>query len=81
MTTKASIGPLGGVGRDLRHLELRRDDVPADSAQLRKLLAYLNHVADRFDLRRDIQLNTRVAGAATWGAAAGRGGGWRGRPV
>jgi cyclohexanone monooxygenase len=28
-----------------------------------ELLAYLNHVADRFDLRRDIQLNTRVAGA------------------
>ncbi len=25
---------------------------------------YLNHVADRFDLRRDIQLNTRVKGAA-----------------
>ncbi len=24
---------------------------------------YLNHVADRFDLRRDIQLNTRVVGA------------------
>ncbi len=24
---------------------------------------YLNHVADRFDLRRDIQLDTRVAGA------------------
>ena len=29
-----------------------------------ELLAYLNHVADRFDLRHDIQLNTRVAGAA-----------------
>ena len=29
-----------------------------------ELLAYLNHVADRFDLRRDIQLNTRVTGAA-----------------
>ena len=26
-----------------------------------ELLAYLNHVADRFDLRRNIQLNTRVA--------------------
>src|ERR1700730_10714317 len=24
---------------------------------------YLNHVVDRFDLRRDIQLNTEVAGA------------------
>ena len=36
-----------------------------------ELLAYLNHVADRFDLRRDIQLNTRVAGAA-FDEAAGR---------
>lgn len=29
-----------------------------------ELLAYLNHVADRFDLRRDIQLNTRVTRTA-----------------
>ena len=29
-----------------------------------ELLKYLNHVADRFDLRRDIQLNTRVKAAA-----------------
>ncbi|MCB0181969.1 MAG: NAD(P)/FAD-dependent oxidoreductase, partial [Anaerolineae bacterium] len=28
-----------------------------------ELEAYLNHVADRFDLRRDIRLNTRVAAA------------------
>src|SRR5215469_7137888 len=28
-----------------------------------ELLAYLNHVADRFDLRRDIQLETRVTSA------------------
>lgn len=28
-----------------------------------EILAYLNHVADRFDLRRDIELNTRVAAA------------------
>ncbi len=28
-----------------------------------ELLAYLNHVADRLDLRRDIQLNTRVSAA------------------
>ena len=27
------------------------------------ILAYLNHVVDRFDLRRDIQLNTEVTGA------------------
>ncbi len=28
-----------------------------------EVLEYLNHVADRFDLRRDIRLNTRVASA------------------
>ena len=28
-----------------------------------EILAYLNHVADRFDLRRDIALNTRVTAA------------------
>jgi cyclohexanone monooxygenase len=28
-----------------------------------EILAYLNHVADRFDLRRDIQFETRVASA------------------
>lgn len=28
-----------------------------------EILSYLNHVADRFDLRRDIQLNTRVTAA------------------
>lgn len=28
-----------------------------------EILRYINHVADRFDLRRDIQLNTRVSGA------------------
>jgi cyclohexanone monooxygenase len=28
------------------------------------ILAYLEHVADRYDLRRDIQLNTEVTGAA-----------------
>ncbi|MEH3148649.1 MAG: NAD(P)/FAD-dependent oxidoreductase [Methylobacterium frigidaeris] len=32
---------------------------------------YLDHVADRFDLRRDIQLDTRVTGA-TYDAAANR---------
>jgi cyclohexanone monooxygenase len=31
-----------------------------------ELLAYLNHVADRFDLRRDIELETRVM-SAVWG--------------
>jgi cyclohexanone monooxygenase len=36
-----------------------------------EILRYLDHVADRFDLRRDIQLNTRVA-AATFDEAAGR---------
>src|SRR5579862_6510762 len=29
-----------------------------------EVLRYLNHVADRFDLRRDIQLETRVTEAA-----------------
>ena len=29
-----------------------------------EILAYVNHVADRFDLRRDIQLSTRVTSAA-----------------
>lgn len=28
-----------------------------------EILEYINHVADRFDLRKDIQLNTRVTGA------------------
>lgn len=28
-----------------------------------EILKYINHVADRFDLRKDIQLNTRVNGA------------------
>ena len=28
-----------------------------------EILRYANHVADRFDLRRDIQFNTRVVGA------------------
>jgi len=38
-----------------------------------EILAYLNHVADRFDLRPDIQLETRVV-AAHFDEAAGR---WR----
>src|SRR5262245_53801900 len=29
-----------------------------------EILRYVNHVADRFDLRRDIQLNTRIRSAA-----------------
>ncbi|MEU7856472.1 NAD(P)/FAD-dependent oxidoreductase [Nonomuraea sp. NPDC049141] len=32
-----------------------------------EILRYLDHVADRFDLRRDIELNTRVT-AASWDA-------------
>src|SRR5947208_2618384 len=35
-----------------------------------EILRYANHVADRFDLRRDIQFNTRVV-AATFDEAAG----------
>ncbi|MFJ4686715.1 flavin-containing monooxygenase [Streptomyces sp. NPDC088789] len=38
-----------------------------------EILRYLEHVADRFDLRRDIRLNTRVT-AAHYDEAAG---GWR----
>lgn len=34
-----------------------------------ELLSYINHVADRFDLRRDISLDTRVA-SATYGEGA-----------
>ena len=29
-----------------------------------EILRYINHVADRFDLRRDVQLNTRIVSAA-----------------
>src|SRR6478609_751985 len=36
-----------------------------------EILKYANHVADRFDLRRDIQFNTRVK-AATFDEAQGR---------
>src|SRR5687767_14595161 len=38
-----------------------------------EILRYANHVADRFDLRRDIQFDTRVS-AAVFDEAAGR---WR----
>ena len=36
-----------------------------------EILRYVEHVADRFDLRRDVQLDTRVT-AATYDEAAGR---------
>jgi cyclohexanone monooxygenase len=36
-----------------------------------EILRYINHVADRFDLRRDIQLNTRVT-SALFDPATGR---------
>jgi cyclohexanone monooxygenase len=36
-----------------------------------EILRYINHVADRFDLRRDVTLGTRVT-AATFDEAAGR---------
>ncbi len=38
-----------------------------------EILRYLNHVADRFDLRRDIRFNARVT-SASWDEAANR---WR----
>ncbi|WP_166132953.1 flavin-containing monooxygenase [Nocardioides ochotonae] len=37
----------------------------------RDILAYLSHVADRFDLRKDIELETTVTGA-TWDESASR---------
>ncbi len=50
-----------------------------------ELLAYANHVADRYDLRRDIQFSTRVASAhydesaARWEVAADTGESWSAR--
>jgi cation diffusion facilitator CzcD-associated flavoprotein CzcO/acetyl esterase/lipase len=38
-----------------------------------EILAYLSHVADRYDLRRDIQFSTRLE-AAVWDESSGR---WR----
>ena len=34
-----------------------------------EILRYINHVADRFDLRRDVQLNTRIVSAVFDGAS------------
>src|SRR4029077_9362153 len=34
-----------------------------------EILKYINHVADRFDLRRDVQLNTRIKSAVFDGQA------------
>jgi cyclohexanone monooxygenase len=34
-----------------------------------EILKYINHVADRFDLRRDVQLNTRITSAVFDGTA------------
>jgi cyclohexanone monooxygenase len=34
-----------------------------------EILKYINHVADRFDLRRDVQLNTRIKSAVFESAA------------
>jgi cyclohexanone monooxygenase len=50
-----------------------------------EVLRYLNHVADRFDLRRDIQLETRVTAAAfdeekgSWTVTTDRGEQWSAR--
>jgi cation diffusion facilitator CzcD-associated flavoprotein CzcO len=47
-----------------------------------EVFAYLRHVADRFDMRRDIRFDTRVAGAAydeaanVWTVATDRGESW-----
>ena len=47
------------------------------SATQPEILRYLNHVADRFDLRRDILFDTRVT-AARFDEAADR---WMSRPT
>jgi cyclohexanone monooxygenase len=45
--------------------ELQQDwSWPERYATQPQILAYINHVADRFDLRRDVQLDTRVTEAA-----------------
>jgi cation diffusion facilitator CzcD-associated flavoprotein CzcO len=52
-----------------------------------ELLRYANHVTDRFDLRRDIRLHTRVTGAQfdeaarTWSVTSEDGGRWTARFV
>jgi cyclohexanone monooxygenase len=52
-----------------------------------ELLRYANHVADRFDLRRDLRLNTRVAaahfdeGARRWRVSSADGACWTARFV
>ena len=44
--------------------ELQQEwDWPARYADQPEILRYINHVADRFDLRRDIQFETRVTAA------------------
>jgi len=55
-----------------RELELEWDWSERYATQP-EILRYANHVADRFDLRRDIQFNTRVE-SAHWDEAASR---WR----
>ncbi len=52
--------------------ELQQDwDWPERFSPQADILAYINHVADRFDLRRDIQLESRVV-SATFDDAAQR---------
>src|ERR1700684_600486 len=52
--------------------ELQQDWVwPERYGTQPEILRYINHVADRFDLRRDIQLNTRVV-SALFDPASGR---------
>lgn len=52
-----------------------------------EILKYLNHVADRFDLRRSIELETEVTGAAfddganNWSVTTNRGETWRAKYV
>src|SRR5262249_62023411 len=51
-----------------------------------ELLRYANHVADRFDLRRDLRLDTRVVaahfdGTGRWRVASADGAAWTARFV
>jgi cyclohexanone monooxygenase len=69
-----------GARCDIESLEYQygfEDDLPREwqwterYASQPEILAYLNHVADRYDLRRDIQFETRVT-KATFNDASGR---------
>jgi cyclohexanone monooxygenase len=53
--------------------ELQQERVWTERAAQPEILRYADHVADRFDLRKDIRFDTKVT-AASFDEAAGR---WR----